>query len=190
MTSEGRGGDRSNRWRGARLAIVAALCLAVLTGEAGCGPEAEPAAGCREPSFAWSSTQPPINLRHIFCGELEDGRARGLHATDLVETSPVIAGIDDRSEEGNGIYTAIVEFENGQRKLSTFFPDGCSASAIAASILHAATHPLRDHRRWGRIGPSAPGDGANGFCLDARGRSFEIRYAVRADGRINTAFPN
>lgn len=176
--------------RGTKRSCCAGLLVAVVVWIGGCAPDAEADPDCRSRAFHWSRTEPEINLRHIFCGELSGGRARGLHATALMATAPAVAGLGERSDEGRGIYTAIVRFADGQRKLSTFFPDACDWRSIEASVVHAATHPLRDHRQWGRIGLSAPAAGAAGYCLDARNRPFEIRFAARSDGRINTAFPN
>jgi hypothetical protein len=154
---------------------------------------------CRRDDFAWSATRPPINLRHVFCGEIEDGRAKGLHATSLSPTWDVARRLERRSDEGGGIYSAIVVFDGGKRKFSTFFPDHCTAEQIVRSIEHAASNPLRAHKQWGEIGLSAPesrnnrnpaGAGHEMFCLDNKGKRFEIRLGVLADGRINTAFPN
>lgn len=170
------------------LALSAMLALATLA----CSPEAEndAAANCRSRHLLWSESEPPINLRHIFCGELDGGRASGLHADDLATSSPAVIGVVDRREKTGGIYTAVVQFADGQRKRSTFFPDACDWREIQASIAHAVAHPVRSHRQWGHIGLSAPATGARGYCLDDRGDPFEIRFALRRDGRVNTAFPN
>lgn len=98
--------------------------------------------------------------------------------------------IERRREEGRGIYSAVVVFANGRRKLSTFFPDHCSVDQLIQSIVYAAINPIGRHREWGAVGLSAPAPGAEMFCLDIRGEPFEIRFGAFADGRINTAFPN
>lgn len=166
-----------------------AVALAVL---AGCDEARAPARtlDCRDRAFSWSEGRPAINLRHVFCGELRDGRALGLHSVRLVENSDAVARLSGRTDERRGIYSSVVHFADGQRKLSTFFPDKCALADIEASIAHAVTHPLRRHRQWGEIGLSAPTAGAAGYCLDDRGDAFEIRFAVLSDGRVNTAFPN
>lgn len=194
VMSEKLGIHTVTRTRQARKLCALALVIPVMVGIAtqACSPEPEkdPAVNCRSSNLLWSESEPPINLRHIFCGELDGDRAGGLHADDLATTSPVVAGVIDRREKTNGIYTAIVQFADGQRKRSTFFPDACDWREIQASITHATTHPVRSHRRWGQVGLSAPANGARGYCLDNRGRPFEIRFALRRDGRVNTAFPN
>ena len=148
------------------------------------------AADCRDHDFTWSDTQPAINLRHVFCGELDNGRPKGLHSAQLVATSPVVRGIERPREETGGIYSATVRFANGRSKLSTFFPNHCSFDAIVRSIVHAAQQPFGRHRAWGELGPSAPGAGAIGYCLDDRGAPLTIRFGRTHAGRINTAFPN
>ncbi len=148
------------------------------------------AADCRDRDFTWSDTQPPINLRHVFCGELENGRPKGLHSAQLVATSPVVRGIERPHEEAGGVYSATVRFANGRSKLSTFFPNHCSFDAIVRSIVHAAQQPFGQHRAWGELGPSAPEAGAAGYCLDDRGAPLTIRFGRTHSGRVNTAFPN
>lgn len=146
---------------------------------------------CADRQFYWSADSGVrINLRHVFCGELRRGRPKGLHSTQLVATSQLIRRIEHRSDEGGGIYSAIVEFRGGKRKLSTFFPDHCTVEQLIRSIEHAAINVRQRHPAWGAIGPSAPAAGLETFCLDNRGAPFDIRLGVLANGRINTAFPN
>jgi hypothetical protein len=168
------------------LGLCAAAVLAIHT-SAEVGPRS---ADCRSRSFYWSRSEPAVNLRHVFCGELRNGRPRGFHSLRLRETSLVVRDIQRRREEHWGIYSAIVVFANGRRKLSTFFPDRCSVDQIVRSIAYAATNPIGQHSEWGGVGPSAPAPGAEMFCLDNHGEPFEIRVGAFADGRINTAFPN
>lgn len=153
-----------------------------------------PAAGaaasdCRDADFRWSNTRPAVNLRHVFCGEIDDGRPKGLHSARLLATSGVVRGIERRRDEGGGVYSAIVRFADGKEKLSTFFPNSCSVGAVTLSIVFAAGHAMGRHPVWGELGPSAPAAGAPGYCLDARGDPLIIRFGRLRDGRINTAFP-
>lgn len=147
-------------------------------------------ADCRDPAFQWSDTRPAINLRHIFCGEIDDGRPQGMHSRRLLATSPVARGIIRRQDEGRGIYSVTLRFANGKVKLSTFFPDDCSVEAITQSIVYAATHSHARHPAWGEVGPSAPRPWADGYCLDDAGNPLTIRFGRLSDGRINTAFPH
>lgn len=145
---------------------------------------------CHNRKFTWSETEPAINRRHVFCGEIVHGRSKGLHSMQLLATSAVVLRVEARRGDRQGIYTAIVVFTNGQRKLSTFFPDHCTVEQVTQSIYHAGTHGAVPHPAWGFIGLSAPTPSAPGFCLDADQRPFEIRFGRLKDGRINTAFPN
>ena len=147
-----------------------------------------PTAGIR--AFPGANHRPAINARHVFCGEVRDGKPKGFHSTRLMDTSDEVTGVRGISRYANGIYSGTVVFKDGQTKFSTFFPDACSADDILASIHHASTHIGGEHPAWGYLGPSAPAGGTDGFCLDDRGQAFEIRMGLFGDGRVNTAFPN
>lgn len=162
------------------------LTMALLSAEARAATDAD----CGDPAFHWSADEPPINVRHVFCGEVRDGRPRGFHSRRLRATAPWVAGIGRPSDEGDGIYSAVVTFAIGGRKLSTFFPDHCEVAEVTRSVRYAATHPMGAHRSWGVIGPSAPDGQAAGYCLGRSGRPFPIRLGLLADGRVNTAFPD
>lgn len=145
---------------------------------------------CRDRGFHWSDDQPAVNRLHVFCGEIRSGRPKGFHSTRLLETSPVVTGVTGRSNERDGIYDASVRFRNDTVKFSTFFPDACTVDQVVASIHYAATHVEREHPQWGRLGPSAPEQHGDGYCVDGNGDPFEIRMGLLSDGRVNTAFPN
>lgn len=148
------------------------------------------AADCRSRKFTWTDTEPAINRRHVFCGTIEHGQPKGFHSRQLFSSSRVVKDITEQSKNRGGIYTAIVVFANGRRKLSTFFPDHCSVEEIIKSIYYAGSHESARHPAWGTIGPSAPDLNASGYCRDDNERPFEIRLGRLKDGRINTAFPN
>jgi len=145
---------------------------------------------CRDHGFHWSDDDPAVNRLHVFCGEIRKGRPKGVHSTRLLDTSAVVTGVTGRSNERDGIYDASVDFRNDTSKFSTFFPDACTVDQVVASIHYAATHAERDHPQWGKLGPSAPEQNGDGYCLDGNGDPFEIRIGLLADGRVNTAFPN
>jgi hypothetical protein len=166
------------------------VIVIVLLAAAGVAPAQADPLGCRDPGFYWSRGRPVVNLRHLFCGELHDGRPKGFHSTRLRGSATDVVRVDQKREERNGIYSATVTFANGRRKLSTFFPDHCTVSQLVHSIQYAASNPSGQHREWGSIGLSAPAAGAEMFCLDNSGSAFEIRFGVLANGRVNTAFPN
>ena len=171
--------------------LIPMTLLAVLAGGisiGGCEPA--DAVDCGDPAFHWSDHDPPINRRHVFCGEIKDGKPKGFHSTRLQSTSPVVDGLRKRSEGRNGITDATIQFTNGTTKFSTLFPDACTVDQVLASIHYASTRTTRPHRVWGKLGASAPTPGAEGYCLDGRSQPFEIRLGFLRDGRINTAFPN
>ena len=181
------GGARRGRWL--LLVIALGIALARASPAAANGQTAsEP--DCRDAQFHWSEGEPRINLRHVFCGELRDGRPKGFHSVRLRDSAELVRSIERRRAERGGIWSAVVAFSNGRRKLSTFFPDHCTVEQLIASIRHAFRHPGSRHPEWGEVGQSAPGHGAEMFCLDNGGAPFEIRFGVLADGRVNTAFPN
>lgn len=175
-------------WRTVALAVAAPSVLAPVMLDTSDALAAQP--DCRDPAFHWSEGQPPINLRHVFCGEVRNGQPKGFHSMQLRSSTSHVAGISGRREQRNGIYSAIVTFSNGQRKLSTFFPDHCTVSQLLKSIEYAARNPRFEHRAWGWVGSSAPAPDAEMFCLDNHRQAFEIRFGVLANGRVNTAFPN
>lgn len=169
-------------------AAVAVVCVAALLLD-DLRPASE-ADDCDDRGFDWSDGDPPINRRHIFCGELGGGEPRGFHAIQLKESTPLVRAIERRGPDRDGIYSAIVIFANGRRKFSTFFPDHCTVAEIVRSIDYAASEGSYPHPAWGMVGWSAPNEGEEGYCLDRQKRPFAIRFAQRPDGRINTAFPN
>lgn len=176
--------------------MLCAMLLACGAGATSPVTAAEAANDCTDRRFHWSADDPQINLRHLFCGETRRGRPRGFHSIRLVATARLIRGVGHHTEEGGGIYSAVVEFADGSRKLSTFFPDHCTLAQIVRSVAHAAANISGRHRAWGEIGFSAPAPATHQrgdletFCLDNAGQPFEIRLGVLANGRINTAFPN
>lgn len=145
---------------------------------------------CRSRAFTWTDTDPAINRRHVFCGTIDHGEPKGFHSMQLLDSSSVVKGVSERSTNRNGIYTAIVIFAKGRRKLSTFFPDHCSVEEITRSIYYAGSHESARHPAWGTIGPSAPAPDTSGYCLDDNEQPFQIRLGRLKDGRINTAFPS
>jgi hypothetical protein len=142
----------------------------------------------------WSATTPPINLLHIFCGELDHGTPKGFHSTQLQATSTVVTGVTNQNPASPApaqIYTATVTFVNGSTKLSTFFPNQCTQQQIETSVLYAYNNQTGPASPWGVLGPSAPGIGTLGYCLTTAGAPFPIRMGLITSGsvRINTAFP-
>ena len=129
----------------------------------------------------WSKTQPPINVTHIFQGEINRrGKPTGYHALfngKKVKTARIVR-VKGKPNKA-GVYTAQVEVfdkRSGQwkRKFSTMFPDRMKASEILKAVLHAYKH-RRKGRKTPWRGPS--------------GQGFPIEGYVLKNGKINTAYP-
>jgi hypothetical protein len=161
--------------------------LLILTGATASGADFS----CRKKAPKWSRTQPPINLKHIFCGEIDHrGRPKGFHSSQMLEATPKVKEIFKKQSLRKGIYNARVKFSNDRTKFSTFFPDQCSIKDITRSVVYAASNRTKKHHQWGILGPSAPQKNAKGFCLDKNGKPFTIRMGLtRNHRRITTAFP-
>lgn len=159
----------------------------------GLGPTVA-AANCADPDFHWSATNPPVNVRHVFCGEFNrQGRPTGVHSMAIVNTSAIVLGVNHPRNPHNGIYDAAVIFNKSGReiqKMSTFYPNACSQAQIVNSIVHAASHQTGPAQPWGMLGPSAPKANDNSYCLGSNGQPFTIRMGlIDNNSRVNTAFP-
>ena len=129
----------------------------------------------------WSETRPPINITHIFAGDInQQGRPVGFHSRPGGK-DPFSARVIriDNQPNAVGIYDAQVEIRHpatGQwlRKRSTFFPDAMDRQAVIAAILYAY------HHRTTGNGTKFRGPSGYGFTIEG--------YRLR-DGAINTAYP-
>jgi Bacterial EndoU nuclease len=125
-----------------------------------------------------SRTSPPINLTHVFEGEINRrGRPVGFHSRPGGR-DPAGARVVRVLDRPNrlGVYTAEVEIRSGSRwlsKRSTFYPDRMDRAAVIRVILHAFAN-------------RAPG-GSEKF-RGPSGRGFTIEGYFQ-NGRINTAYP-
>jgi hypothetical protein len=126
----------------------------------------------------WSSTDPPINVTHIFAGQINKrGKPVGFHARPGGRNPPgarVLRVLDGPNRAG--VYTADVEIRDGGRwlgKNSTLYPDALSRQEVIAAILHA----FRER-----------GDGGGEKFRGPSGRGFTIEGYFQ-NGRINTAYP-
>jgi hypothetical protein len=145
---------------------------------------------CAGPRFRGPA--PQINLVHVFCGEIRNGKPDGYH-TELVHPTPSVSGVRDVQpmRGGRGLYNGTVLFTNGMTKFSSFYPRGCSEAQIEASIRFAVSQPkVAKTRGWGFVAPSAPPQGGAPYCTGTDGKPFVIRYATLSRGDINTAFPD
>lgn len=128
---------------------------------------------------ALSKTAPPINLTHIFEGEINrKGRPVGFHSRPGGK-NPAGARVVRVLDRPNrlGVYTAEVEIRTPDgrwlEKRSTFYPDRMSRDEVVTAILNA-------YRRRS-TGSSEKFRGPSGL-----GFTIEGYYQ---NGRINTAYP-
>ncbi|USG59782.1 EndoU domain-containing protein [Sneathiella marina] len=129
----------------------------------------------------WSSTDPAINVTHIFEGEINRrGKPVGFHVPPPEKGYPrsrikeVLSG-PNRS----GVTTAIVEIFDTQEnkwkdKFSSLFPKRLSGQEIISAILKAASRS--------ELGQGAKWRGKSGYGFYIEGYRYE-------DGAINTAYP-
>ncbi len=125
-----------------------------------------------------SRTSPPINLTHIFEGEINKrGKPVGYHSRPGGKdpANARVTRVIDRPNRA-GVYTAEVEIRSGSRwlsKRSTFYPDRMNRDAVVQAILNAYKNRAAGSSEKFR-GPS--------------GRGFTIEGYYQ-NGRINTAHP-
>jgi hypothetical protein len=126
----------------------------------------------------WSRTSPPVNLTHIFEGQINKrGKPVGFHSRPGgrdPENARVVRVVDRPNQVG--VYTAEVEIRSGTRwleKRSTFYPDRMDRAAVVQAILNAFNNRTSGKSEKFR-GPS--------------GRGFTIEGYYQ-NGRINTAYP-
>lgn len=164
-------GESAQMKRSAPLSIFVALVLVA------CLPPSEAE---RSPSrgVEWSSTDPPINLTHIFEGQINKrGKPVGFHARPggrNPQNARVLRILDGPNRAG--VYTADVEIRDGERwlqKSSTLYPDALSREQVIAAILRAF------REREGGGGERFRGPSGRGFTIEGYDQN----------GRINTAYP-
>ena len=145
---------------------------------------------CRGPRFRGEA--PQINVVHIFCGEIRNGRPDGYHS-EIAGRTEMVDGVRDPRPlcNGRGLYNGTVLFANGATKFSTFYPRACSEAQIETSIRYAVQQPRQPKPgSWGFLAASSPPQGGTAFCTGDDGRPFTIRYALASRGDVNTAFPD
>lgn len=134
--------------------------------------------GHSRPRQELSRTSPPINLTHVFEGEINKrGKPVGFHARPGGKNPPGarVARVLDGPNR-LGVYVAEVEIRSGSRwlsKRSTFYPDRMDRDAVIQAILHA----YRDRTT-----------GSSEKFRGPSGRGFTIE-GWHQNGRINTAYP-
>jgi hypothetical protein len=151
----------------------------------------------------WSNTTPPINIEHVFCGEVDGSRAKGFHSRpNGINPASVAEVAITQAANAHGVYAATITLVNpdgaNPSKFSTMFPDSCSQAEVTQSILHAFDHPKAcpdGAPRWATCGMNRPETGeVDGFCVgETADTPFSIAFATLSHGgnagNINTAFP-
>ncbi|MGB0561591.1 MAG: EndoU domain-containing protein [Spirulinaceae cyanobacterium] len=144
----------------------------------------------------WSSTSPVINLHHVFCGEFNHGRPKGLHSRPGGANPATVAELRlTEPANAQGIYGARWSYRGHTDlpKFSTFFPDRCNRNQVLQSVAYAANHLTAcpaGAPSWARCGANQPSGGnAASYCTANNGQRFSIALGLLNDGRVNTAFP-
>ncbi len=123
----------------------------------------------------WSDTTPPINLTHLFAGEINRrGKPVGFHSRPggVDPHGSGVARVIDRPGR-SGVYTAVVWIgRRGRTKFSTFYPDRLTRAQVIAAVLGA-------FRKGRRSGESFRGPSGLGFTIEGYFQG----------GRIQTAYP-
>ena len=158
--------------RFARLSIIVALTLAAVV-PMGAAGRSRPHGG-----IEWSPSDPPINVTHIFEGQINRrGKPVGFHSRPGgrdPENARLVRILDGPNRAG--VYTAEVEIRDGGRwleKTSTLYPDAMGREQVIAAVLHA----FRERASGG--GERFRGPSGRGFTIEG----------YYQDGRINTAYP-
>ena len=126
----------------------------------------------------WSQTNPSINIRHVFRGEINRrGKPVGFHSTVVQPKNAKVTRIRSNPNK-HGIYVAEVAIcrnakASWQTKTSSMFPDKMSKKAVTAAILQAYNNSKKGQKFRGRSGL--------GFTIEG--------YLTRNRKRINTAYP-
>jgi hypothetical protein len=125
----------------------------------------------------WSPTSPPVNLTHIFEGEINRrGKPTGFHSRPGGHdpANARLARIVDPPNRA-GVYTADVEIRSGSEwlgKRSTVYPDRMDRQAVIQAVIHAFQNRSGNGEKF--RGPSGTGFTIEGYFQN---------------GRINTAYP-
>ena len=159
----------------AAVLFLVLICWAFLPSGEARRPRAQSGGGER---VEWSNTEPPVNLTHIFAGQINKrGKPTGFHSRPGGRNPPtarVVHILDGPNRDG--VYTADVEIRDGGQwleKTSTLYPDAMSRDDVTAAVLHA-------------FRSRSPGGGEK--FRGPSGRGFTIEGYFQ-NGRINTAYP-
>lgn len=139
-----------------------------------------------------------VNQQHIFCGEWDRDRPKGLHSRPDGENPLSVARLSIRSKANkSGIYTIRwAHVRNpGREKFSSMFPDQCTKQQVLNSIYHASMNRVQcpenspDWLQCGKNKPSAVSEKDNLSYCSYNDTFFTMGLALDRKGKINTAFP-
>lgn len=159
-----------------KLPLIAVLVLAALALVQGVALSRS-RSHSRQTSEDWSRTSPPVNMTHIFEGEINRrGKPVGFHSRPGGQ-DPENARVTRIVERPNraGVYTAEVEIRSNSgwlAKRSTLYPDRMDRAAVIQAVLNAFRNREGNGEKF--RGPS--------------GQGFTIEGYFQG-GRINTAYP-
>jgi hypothetical protein len=146
----------------------------------------------------WSKTDPPVNQRHVFCGEWNKRKQRptGFHSRPAGQNPATIDTLKITQKQNHaGLYGLRWSYAGrpGRDKYSSMFPDTCSRKQVLNSIVYAVNHPKpcpAGAPRWAKCGPNKPAGEEQGYCRAADNSIFTIAYArLKNSNKINSAFP-
>ena len=139
-----------------------------------------------------------INFKHIFCGAVEDGQAKGFHSrpngenpetvstTSFSETCKLENGDFDDIYKLRGFY--ITDYDSGRqasKDVSTMFPDKCSVDDVVKAIVHAYDDQIaHDYDGYGMSG---------NYCTSENGEQFRIKLIINEEDDetyIDSAWPD
>jgi hypothetical protein len=162
--------------------VALTLAALFLMGGEAAWPRSRHSRQSGRPAEEWSATSPPVNVTHIFEGEINArGKPVGFHSRPggRDPRDARVVRIVDRPNRA-GVYTAEVEIRSGPDsgsawlpKLSTLYPDRLSRDAVIQAALHAFAARTTGGSEKFR-GPSGQGFTIEGYYQN---------------GRINTAYP-
>jgi len=146
----------------------------------------------------WSATTPPVNQRHVFCGEWNsrNNRPAGFHSRPAGQKPATVGNLKITQQPNHqGLYGVRWSYAGhpDRDKFSTMFPDTCRADQVLQSIAYAANHPQAcpaGAPRWAICGPNKPPGDVQGYCGASDQTVFTIGFAtLKNSGKVNTAFP-
>ncbi len=188
-----------SRWRLQVLAAVGLLCLTAPAADArhhkravDASDPAPAATGGDTCRTGLSGGSPQVELRHIFCGEVNRrGMAVGFHSRPGGVNPGTVSGTGEaRPVRGYpGLYnlTRFQITQNGETQtkgISTLYPDKCSVNDVIAAIQYAFNNGQKSGPKF--TGPSGPS------CTTDDGKPFPITgFTGGRDGdRIRTGYPD